>query len=93
MIPIRCEREIVNALGLHLRAADQFVRLAQQFQAEVRVSLEGKVANGKSILDLATLAAGCGCRLELEANGPDAEVALAALSGLIEARFHEEGSL
>ena len=93
MVVIRCQSVIVNTLGLHLRAANQFVRLARQFQAEVRVSLEDKVANGKSILDLTTLAAGWGTRLELEANGPDAEAALAALVGLIEARFHEEEPL
>lgn len=93
MILSRCRIEIgieiVNALGLHLRAADQFVRLAQRFQAEVRVHLDGKSVNGKSILDLTTLAAECGTRLDLEASGPDADEALTALSGLIKARFHE----
>ena len=43
--------EITNSLGLHLRAADQFVRLALQFQANVRVTCDGNAANGRSILD------------------------------------------
>jgi phosphocarrier protein HPr len=81
---------IANALGLHLRAADQFVRLAQQFRADVRVHLDGKGANGKSILDLMALAGACGTRLDLEARGPDAAEALTALCELIESRFHEE---
>jgi phosphocarrier protein HPr len=81
---------IANALGLHLRAAAQFVCLAQQFRADVRVHLDGKEANGKSILDLTTLAAACGTRLDLEARGPDATEALSALCELIESRFHEE---
>jgi len=80
---------IVNALGLHLRAADKFARLAQQFRAEVRVHLDGKSSNGKSILDLATLAAECGTRLDLEVSGLDAEEAISALSALIEVGFHE----
>ena len=63
---------ILNVLGLHLRPADQFVRLASQFAAEIRVHHDGQAANGKSILDLATLAAECGARLDLEARGPDA---------------------
>jgi phosphocarrier protein len=42
-------------------------------------------------LDLTTLAAECGARLELEPNGPDAEEAIAALCALVEARFHETG--
>jgi phosphocarrier protein HPr len=81
--------EIVNALGLHLRAAEKFVHLALQFQTDVQVHHGSKTVDGKSILDLATLAAECGTRLELEASGQDAESALQALSGLVAARFGE----
>ncbi|QDV35035.1 hybrid sensor histidine kinase/response regulator [Tautonia plasticadhaerens] len=80
---------ILNPLGLHLRPADLFVGTARRFEAEVRVHLDGRAVDGKSILDLATLAAGCGTRLELEARGPDAEAALAALAELVAARFHD----
>ncbi|HMB04364.1 MAG TPA: HPr family phosphocarrier protein [Isosphaeraceae bacterium] len=48
-----------------------------------------KEVNGKSILDLATLAAACGACIDLEANGPDADAAILALAVLIEARSHE----
>jgi phosphocarrier protein len=89
--PSRRQVEIVNALGLHLRAADRFVRLARRFQAEIRVHFEGESVNGKSIMDLLSLAAACGSRLDLEASGPDADEALAELGALIEARFHEAG--
>jgi phosphotransferase system HPr (HPr) family protein len=82
--------EITNTLGLHLRAADQFVRLARQFRAEVWVACDGRTANGRSILDLTTLAAACGSQLELEADGPDAEAALDALTGLIGRGFDEQ---
>jgi phosphocarrier protein HPr len=75
MLTARRHVDITNALGLHLRAAGTFVKLAQQFRAEVCVICDGRRASGKSILDLATLAAECGCRLELETDGPDAEAA------------------
>ena len=75
--------DVTNTLGLHLRPAATFVKLAQQFQASVWVICDGRRANGKSILDLAILAAECGCRLELETDGPDAEAALVALTDLI----------
>src|SRR5690242_1025649 len=81
--------EITNTLGLHLRAAAKFVRLAQQFQADVWVAGGGRKVSGRSILDLATLAAACGCRLELETHGPDAESALDALTDLIGRGFDE----
>jgi phosphocarrier protein len=87
----RRQVEITNSLGLHLRPADKFVRLAHQFQAEVQVLHNGNTFNGKSILDLTTLAAECGTRLELEARGADAEAAVEALAELISAQFHEAG--
>jgi phosphocarrier protein HPr len=80
---------ILNALGLHFRPAGQFVDLARRFAAEIRVHRDGLGVDGKSILDLAMLAAGCGTHLELEARGPDAEVAIAALADLVAARFRE----
>jgi phosphocarrier protein HPr len=89
---IRRQIEITNDLGLHLRAAGKFAGVAQRYQAVVLVRRNGQVADGKSILDLAILAAECGARLDLEADGPDAEASLAALCELVEARFHENGT-
>jgi phosphocarrier protein len=87
---VRRQVEILNALGLHLRPADKFVGLAHQFQSEIKVIHQGREFNGKSILDLTSLAAECGSRLDLEAHGPDAQAALEALAGLIAARFYED---
>ncbi len=71
--------KISNGLGLHLRAASRLVQLVKQFQSEVRVCCDGRSANGKSILDLITLGADRGARLEIEISGPDAEEATGAL--------------
>ncbi len=81
--------QITNSLGLHLRPADKFVKVALRFRSEIRVHYNGHQFNGKSILDLTTLAAECGTRLELEACGPDALEALDALAELVSARFYE----
>jgi len=86
----RRQVEILNALGLHLRPADKFVRLAHRFLSDIRVYYRGDELNGKSILDLTRLAAERGTRLDLEARGADAEAALAALAELVSARFHED---
>jgi phosphocarrier protein HPr len=83
--------KITNGFGLHLRAASQLAQLAQQFQSEVRVFCDDRAANGKSILDLLTLGAGCGARLEIETKGPDAEEATAALCALIVDGFPRTG--
>jgi phosphocarrier protein HPr len=86
----RLQVEITNALGLHLRPADKFARLANTFPGtEIRVHFKGQQFNGKSILELAMLAAECGSRLELEARGPQAETAVSALADLVLHQFHE----
>lgn len=74
---------VTSDLGLHLRVANQWVRLTRQFQSDVRVSWNGREVNGKSILDLLTLGAEHGAVLELEVTGPDSEQAASALLQLV----------
>ena len=80
---------IANRLGLHARAAAQFVRTASSFQAEITVEGGGRKVNGKSIMGLLMLAAAQGTRLTLRAVGPDGAAALAALTTLVQERFGE----
>jgi phosphocarrier protein len=87
---VRRQVEILNSLGLHMRPADKFVKLATQYRSEIRVIHNGNEFNGKSILDLTSVAAECGTRLELEARGLDAAEAIVALTALVAARFHED---
>jgi phosphotransferase system HPr (HPr) family protein len=86
--------QIVNTYGLHMRPSTKFVKLANSFQSEVSVDFQGTRANGKSILEMTSLAAECGTHLDLEARGADAEEAVAALADLVAAGFHmeEEGA-
>ena len=49
----------------------------------------GNQFNGKSILDLTTLAAECGTRLELEARGPGRRGGRRSLADLVSAQFYE----
>lgn len=79
---------IVNAHGLHMRPASRFVNLANRYQSDIRVQFGPTTANGKSILDMTSLAAERGTTLDLQANGPDAEPALDALAELVAAGFH-----
>lgn len=81
---------VVNQLGLHARAAARFVDMAGRFRATILVFMGSVGVDGKSILGILTLAAPRGSELRLVAEGPDAEEALDALSGLVAARFGEE---
>ena len=81
--------EIVNKLGLHARAAAKLTQIAAGFAAEIWISRSGRRVNAKSIMGVMMLAAGQGTSVLLEAEGPDAEQALAALTKLIAERFGE----
>jgi phosphocarrier protein len=87
----RVEREctIANQLGLHLRAAASFVKVAERFKSDVSLERDGTRANGKSIIALVTLAAPVGTNVRVVADGVDADEAVAALVQLIRDRFGE----
>ncbi len=84
-------REIIirNRLGLHARAAAQFVKTAGRFQAEITVEAGRQKVNGKSIMGLLLLGAAQGTTLTLRAAGEDGPAALQALEALVEAKFSE----
>jgi len=85
----RQERQIRNRAGMHARAAVKFVQLAAHFKSEIRVVKDGSPVNGKSIMGLLTLVAALGTPIVIEAEGPDAEEAVAALAALVEEGFGE----
>lgn len=82
--------EIINRKGLHARASAKFVKLAGEFDAEVTVAKDGHTVDARSIMGLMMLAAGPGCEIEIAAEGPQAEAALAALEALVSGRFGED---
>lgn len=81
---------IVNRRGLHARAAAKFVTMAERFGASVEVVRDGQSVSARSIMGLMMLGAGQGSSIQLQADGWDAKEALEALSGLVEAGFHEQ---
>jgi phosphocarrier protein len=88
----RTERQflIVNALGLHARAAAQLVQTANRFRAEIHVLKDGMEVNGKSIMGVLTLAAAKGSSITVRVEGEDAEHAMLALAKVIENGFGEK---
>ena len=75
---------VSDPVGFHLRAAGRIVKLTKSFASEVTIRYEGRVANAKSIMGLASLAAEFGTLVQIEAQGTDEDTALDALRRLIE---------
>ena len=82
--------DVCNARGLHARASAKFVKLAAQYDAEVKVSKDGQTVDAQSIMGLMMLAAGPGCDIEIAADGPQAQEAVDALVELVSGRFDED---
>jgi phosphocarrier protein len=80
---------IVNALGLHARAAAQLVKLANRFKSDVFLVKDEQEVNGKSIMGVLMLAATQGTRVTVRTEGEDCEPALRAIGELFEDGFGE----
>jgi phosphocarrier protein HPr len=82
--------KIMNRLGLHLRAAAQFVKTTSKFKCRILVKYGNGHVNGKSIINLMTLAASYGSELTLVFDGEDARDAEKAIQNLFLDKFGEK---
>jgi phosphocarrier protein len=83
------ELTIANKLGLHARAAAKLTQIASSFQSEVWLTRNDRRVNAKSIMGVMMLAAGKGASVTVEADGVDADEAVAAIRELVAGRFGE----
>jgi len=86
---IKASITISNKLGLHARASAKLTKLAGSFQSDVFMSRNDRRVNAKSIMGVMMLAAGIGSVVELEVQGPDEQIAIDALTALINDKFGE----
>jgi len=84
------EVEIKNADGLHMRPAMQFVDIANRYDCDVTVSNDENSVDGKSIMQMSMLAATCGTKLKIKAEGAGAEKVISALRELVEEKMFGE---
>jgi len=74
---------VADPVGFHLRAAGRIVKLTKNFACNVIIRYDGRAANAKSIMGLASLAAEYGAEVHIECDGPDEGQALERLVRLI----------
>ncbi len=82
--------QVINQRGLHARAAANFVKLADTFDADISVDKGGMEVSGKSILGLMTLSASKGSTIVIKTKGRQAALALSTLIDLVNAKFYED---
>jgi len=86
------ELPIINKRGLHARASAKFVQMVERFNAEVWVTRGSETVGGTSIMGLMMLSAAPGTSIVVSAAGPEAEMALEAITELVASKFNEEGT-
>ena len=84
---VKREVRLSEKQSLHLLPASRFADVANTFASKIVVTKDGRVADGKSPLDLVTLEAGPGARIDISVEGDDAEEALSALVDLVKGQL------
>lgn len=82
--------QIKNKVGLHARPASLFVQEARRYKSNIRVTNGDNTVNGKSILNILTLGADQGSTIVVDAEGEDADAALAGIRQLYDTNFGEQ---
>jgi phosphocarrier protein HPr len=85
----KLEKEIVVRKRHYAWSEARFVRAMMPFHSNVRVGYDGKEVDGKSVLDLMTLAPPEGSTMRVRAEGPDAAEAMHALEQLMRSQPEE----
>ncbi len=80
---------IVNKLGMHARSAALFSKQASQFTSKIEVVKDHMKVNGKSIMELLTIAAVKGAKIIIRSDGKDEEDAINSLVSLVKDGFGE----
>jgi phosphocarrier protein len=68
----------------------QFVDIANRFDCDITVSNSENTVDGKSIMQMSMLAATCGTKLRIRAEGSDAGEAVESLRELVEEKMFDE---
>ncbi len=70
---------VKNDRGLHTRPSTELVKCASRYRSKIFLQYRKTKVNAKSLLGVLMLAATKGMKIRIEAEGEDAEAAIAAL--------------
>lgn len=84
---------VPNPTGLHARPSAVLANLCKRFEAKVLLQKEGVRANARSVVAIMGLEVGRGDKVQLVAQGPQAQVALDALVPQLREGLGEEGAV
>jgi phosphocarrier protein HPr len=85
----KLEKEITVKKRHYMWAESRFVRALLPFHSKIRVGYNGTEVDGKSVLDLMTLAPPAGKKVRIRIEGPDAPDAMHAVDQFVRSHFDD----
>jgi len=79
---------VLNEKGLHTRPSTELVKCATNFRAHIMLTYQNYTVNAKSLLGILMLAAARGSKIQVSAEGEDAEEAVKSILSLANRKFH-----
>ncbi|SRR6266404_2385627 len=86
----KLEKEITVQKRHYIWTESRFVRTMLPFHSNIRVGYNGTEVDGKSVLDLMTLAPPEGTKMRISIEGPDAADAMHAVDHLMQTRPNDD---
>jgi phosphocarrier protein len=71
--------KIVDPIGLHARPASKITSEASKYKSDIKIILDGKEANAKSLINLMALGVKVNNKIELQVKGLDEADAIVAI--------------
>ncbi len=76
--------KIIDPIGIHARPASKLTSEASKYKSEIKIILDGKTANAKSLINLMALGAKKNSKITVEAKGVDEDKAIEAIKKTLE---------
>ena len=86
----KLEKEVTVKKRHYIWSESRFVRAMLPFHSNVRVAYNGHEADGKSVLELMTLAPPEGTKLRVRIEGPDAPDAMRAVDKFVHSHSNDD---
>ncbi len=75
--------KIIDPIGLHARPASKITNEASKYKSDIKIIMDGKSANAKSLINLMALGVKKNNKIEIQAKGLDEADAIAGIQKVL----------
>lgn len=80
---------VINTQGFHMRPATVFAGEMGKFKSKITLKTDGKIVDGKSLMNIIAACIKCGAEVEIVCEGEDEQAALDKAVSMIESGLGE----